>query len=99
MTIRLSRDATTDLQNISDYTFEQWGEEQEEYYLKRIYARFEEIRADRTRFRHRNELFDGCQVAPVGRHLIFFLVKDDIIVASRILHQSMDFPRHLFPDT
>ena len=98
MTIRFSRDATADLQGISDYTSLQWGEDQEAFYLKQIYARLEEIRKDPGRFRSRDELFDGCQVAPVGRHLVFFLVKDGIIVVSRILHQSMDFPRHLFPD-
>lgn len=98
MTIRFSRDATADLQDISDYTFQQWGEEQETFYLKQIHARLKEIKKDAGRFRLRNELFDGCQVASVGRHLIVFLVKEDIIVVSRILHQSMDFPRHLFPN-
>lgn len=99
MILRLSRDAGTDLQDIADYTLITWGEEQETLYLKQIYARLQEVGEQRGRFGVRHELFEGCQVAPIGRHLIFFLIKDDTtIVVSRILHQSMDFPRHFFPD-
>ncbi len=98
MTIRFSRDAIADLQGISDYTRRQWGKEQEETYLKQIYAAFERIRQNPSQFRLRAELFDGCRTAPVGRHLVFFLVKDNILIVSRVLHQSMDFPRHQFPD-
>jgi toxin ParE1/3/4 len=98
LTVRLSADAVSDLQGISDYTLHQWGKEQEPFYLTQVYARFEEISRDPARFRQREELFAGCRVAPVGRHLVFFLMRDDVIVVSRILHQAMDFPRHLFPD-
>ena len=100
MKIRFSRDAEEDLQDISDYTWRTWGEEQETHYLKMIYSRLEDIKRDPSSsdWRRRDELFDECRVASVGRHIIFFLMKEDGIIVSRILHQAMDFPRHVFPE-
>jgi toxin ParE1/3/4 len=95
--VRFSAHATNDLQDISDYTAEVWGEDQEVEYIDEIDARLSEIAAGRGQSRPRNDLFGGCQVSPVGRHLIIFMMQDDVIFVSRILHQSMDFPRHVFP--
>lgn len=89
--------AQKDIRNIADYTYENWGEEQEVEYLRSIDTRVQEIAGSPERFRPRNDLFRGCQVAPVGQHLIVFLVEGDAIIISRVLHQSMDFPRHIFP--
>ncbi len=98
MSLRFSRDSAEDLQDISEYTRRTWGEKQEERYLKQIYARLEEIQRDPSDSKARNDLFEECRVASVGRHLIFFLQEEDLIIVSRILHQSMDFRRHNFPD-
>ena len=43
MLLEFSDDAKADLQSIAQYTLDTWGEEQEELYLKRIYAKCEEI--------------------------------------------------------
>lgn len=45
----------------------------------------------------RDDLFEGCQVAPCGKHMVFFRVVDDVVLVSRILHQAMDVPNHTFP--
>ncbi len=97
MRVRFSHLATSDLQDISDYTAEVWGEEQEVDYIDAISARLDEIASGKGRWRTRNDLFDGCQAAPVGHHLIIFMIEDEIVFVSRILHQSMDYPRHIFP--
>jgi plasmid stabilization system protein ParE len=32
---------------------------------------------------------------PIGRHIIFYQVEDQGILVVRVLHQMMDFDRHL----
>ena len=97
MKIKFSDDAREDVQDIADYTFETWGEKQETAYLDSLHEKLAEISATPERWRKREDLFAGCQVASIGRHIIFFRVQDEEIFISRILHQSMDIPRHIFP--
>lgn len=99
MKIRLSTLAICDLQDISDYTVERWGEEKEIEYINGISARLDEISEGEGQVRSRNDLFKGCKASPVGRHLIIFMKNDEVVFVSRILHQSMDFPRHIFPSS
>ncbi|CAN5760305.1 hypothetical protein BH24CHL4_BH24CHL4_18170 [soil metagenome] len=35
----------------------------------------------------------------VGRHLILYVVEDDRMVVTRILHQKVDVERHLNPES
>jgi plasmid stabilization system protein ParE len=37
-------------------------------------------------------------MAKSGRHCIFFQKNDARVLVVRVLHDSMDFPRHLDPD-
>ncbi len=97
MKIRFSDDAKEDVQDIADYTLETWGEEQETAYLNSLHEKLAEIAADPERWGNREDLFADCQVASFGRHVIFFSAQDGLIFISRILHQSMDIPRHIFP--
>lgn len=95
MILELSDDAKSDLQSIAQYTFDTWGEEQEEVYLTRIYSKLEGILATPERWRFRWELHSNCQCTPIGRHVVFFCIDNDIVKVARILHQSMDFELHL----
>ena len=95
MILELSDDAQVDLQQIADYTFDNWGEEHEEVYLKRIYAKLEDIQGSPDRWRYRKELHPDCQCALVGSHVIFFCIDEVTLKVARILHQSMDFEIHL----
>ena len=99
MKVELSREAQYDLQDIQEYTLETWGEEQKDEYLGSIFDRLSEIQSDAlsVRWRLRNDIFKGCQAASVGKHLIIFLVREDQIWVSRIIHQQRDFPPHIFP--
>ena len=97
MKLRFSEDARDDLRDISEYTRENWGGEQEDSYLRSIYARLSEIKEDPARWKKRDDLFEGCQVALVGKHLLFFKHTDHEILISRVLHQAMDVPKKSFP--
>ncbi len=95
MTLDFTIAAAADLQSIRDYTLETWGAEQERIYLDSMWNRFEEILADSERWRRREDLFPGCQIAAQGKHVILFRIEGKVIQVVRILHSAMDFKRHL----
>ena len=95
MTLDLTEAAISDLQSIRDYTLETWGEHQEQEYLDALWMRFEEILADPKRWRFRNDLFAGCQIASQGKHVILFRIDAKVLQVVRILHSAMDFRRQL----
>ena len=95
MTLDFTIAAAADLQSIRDYTLETWGAEQERIYLDSMWNRFEEILADSERWRRREDLFPGCQIAAQGKHVILFRIEGKVIRVVRILHSAMDFKRQL----
>ena len=97
MKIKFSNDAKEDVQDIADYTFETWGEQQEEAYLNSLHQCLADIAETPERWGKREDLFSGCQTASFGRHIIFFRHQNEAIFVARILHGSMDVPRHVFP--
>jgi toxin ParE1/3/4 len=88
--------ALEDLQSIRAYTLETWGIEQEQAYLEGLWKRFGEIGANPLLFRFRNDLFQHCQLASEGKHVILFRVEGDALQIVRVLHSAMDFRRR-FP--
>jgi len=98
MNLELTDAALGDLRSIREYTLETWGGEQEEKYLREMWARFEEIRADPQRWRFREDLFPGCQLAPQGKHVILFRIREETLQIVRVLHSAMDFRRRLPPE-
>ena len=97
MKLDLTEAALDDLREIRDYTFRNWGERQENLYLKAVWERFAELLKDPSRFRLRDDLFPGCRIAAQEKHIILFRVENDVLQVVRVLHGSMDFKRHL-PD-
>lgn len=95
MKIRLSDEALLDLQEISNYTWAEWGEVQERKYLALLYATMEQIGSDSLRTRKRDDLYLGCLVVFCGKHSIFFTLEAETVYVARILHQAMDPLRHL----
>ncbi len=95
MILRFSKSAQRDLQGISQYTQKNWGLEQEELYLNTLFDRLEGIKDDPKRWQKRDDLVSGSQSASIGKHIVFFRLHDDVIQVARILHQQMDFMRHL----
>jgi toxin ParE1/3/4 len=97
MTLDFTPAAISDLQSIRAYTLEHWGTRQEQLYLDSLWAKFETIRNQPNKYRTRNDLFPGCQIAAQARHVILFRIHGTTLQIVRILHNSMDFPRHI-PD-
>ena len=99
MILDLTKAAVSDLQSIRSYTLETWGLEQEQRYLDALWKKFEEILADPSRWRRRDDLFPACQIAAQGKHVILFRVQDTVLEIVRILHGAMDFPRQIQADS
>ena len=95
--IRLSRKAIADLDGIWDYTFETWSEEQAVIYYRQIYSAIQGLNQLPVFLERPYDVVKpgllGCKV---GHHIIFYKKgKDGSISVDRILHEKMDYQRHL----
>jgi toxin ParE1/3/4 len=94
--IILSPKAKVDLSQVWDYTFAEWGAEQAEKYIRELWAAIEEQSSDLTKSVDISDVRKGYRKVRSGSHVIFFKVtKGGILDVVRILHQKMDFDRHL----
>jgi toxin ParE1/3/4 len=98
MRLRLSKLAYADLESVYVYTVDRWGVEQAEDYLHKLWDSLEAIKASPERFRLREAIYPGCRICISGRHAILYRVQGQSVEVARILHGSMDLPRHVPPD-
>lgn len=95
MTIRLSRRARRDLDDIRRYTRETWGRDQWLTYYRGMVRAFEAIAADPDGGRDRSLFATGLRSRNYGRHVIFFARIDAAggePVILRIVHQRRNMP-------
>jgi toxin ParE1/3/4 len=91
----LSPRAQADIDDIWDYTADRWSDDQAERYTEDIRHAIEAIARDPRRGRPCDHIRRGYRKYSVGAHVLFFRVVGDGIEVVRILHQRMDFDRHL----
>lgn len=92
----LSPKAKADLSQVWDYTYAEWGVEQAEKYTRELWAVIEEQASDLTKSVDISDVRVGYRKVRSGSHVIFFKVtQGESIDVVRILHQKMDFDRHL----
>ena len=94
---RLSKFAEQDLAEILRYTIQTWGTQQGVAYFQNINAATNSIvnNPNLPGSRIRDDLANGCRAFRAGKHLVFYRVSGDCMEIARILHESMDFPRHI----
>ena len=104
-TVRLSAAAEKDFQDIVEWTVEQFGDEQALVYAETIALALEAL-AERPLpidAKRRDEIQKGLYSLHVarqerkGRHFVMFRIASrarDVIEVLRLLHDSMDLPRH-----
>ncbi len=98
MRLRLSRLAYADLDSIFTYTLTKWGQEQADRYVGALWDTFEKIADAPERWRRRDELHPGCRVCFAGRHAILYRMHEGRVEIARVLHDAMDFRRHIPAD-
>jgi toxin ParE1/3/4 len=91
----LSPRARADLEEIWNYSAAHWGDAQAEAYVRQIQAAIEKVAADPRRGRACDDIRDGYYKASVGSHVLFYRRIENGVDVVRILHQKMDFNRHL----
>jgi toxin ParE1/3/4 len=91
----LSRRAQADIEEIWGYTAERWDEDQANHYVRLLRHGIEAIARDPRRGLPCDHIRPGYRKYPIGSHVVFFRVTEKMIEIVRILHQRMDFERHL----
>jgi toxin ParE1/3/4 len=91
----LSPRAQRDLDDIWEHTVKHWGLDQAEFYVHQIGQHVETIAARPLIGRACPEVRAGYYKYPSGSHVLFYRLTDDGIDIVRILHERMDFGRHL----
>ena len=95
MTIRLSRLARQDLDDIRRYTLDTWGHGQWLKYYRGLVDVFEGIMANPDAGRDRSLFATGLRSVDYEKHVIFFarvVAADDAPVILRIVHQRRHMP-------
>jgi len=87
--------ATTDLEEIWNYTVATWGEEQAERYLRLIDEGFRKLAGNPTLGRACDMIRKGYRKYGVGRHVIFYRMLASGVEVVLVLHERMDVERHL----
>ena len=87
--------ARSDIDAIWDYTIKTWGVQQARCYITGLRDVCTELAESPGLGKRRDELYKGLRVYPFGKHVVFYITMDKGIDVVRILHGSMDTPRHL----
>lgn len=93
--VKITRQADADLADIWDYTAAHWGQSQARKYLTQLEQRFLFLAKRPEQGRLRYDLPGFPLSYHQARHVIFYRKFKDGVEIVRILHDSMDFPRHL----
>ena len=95
--IRLSRKAIADLDGIWEYTVQTWSEDQAVVYYRQIYNAIQSLDSLPLFLEKKYDIVKpGVLGYRVGHHVIFYKRdKDGTISVDRILHERMDYQRHL----
>jgi toxin ParE1/3/4 len=91
----LKRRAEIDLEGIWRYSAGTWSAGQADQYVARLWNGIRLVAADPNRGRPCPEVKAGYCRHAVGSHVIFYRMTATGIEVVRILHQRMDFRRHV----
>ena len=93
--LRFSRRADSDIVAISQYTSAEFGEEQARKYRDQLISCFTSLLEHPHLGRSADELAPGLRRIRQQAHVVFYMPSEDAVLIVRVLHQSMDFERHL----
>ena len=92
----LSPAAQADLEQIWDYTFDRWGVDQAEHYLRELQLVIELVAANPGIGKMCEEIRPGYRKLAAGSHVLFYrMTADNVIDVQRVLHERMDPDRQL----
>ncbi len=86
----LRQRARADLESIWLYSYQEWGDEQADRYIRSLLARFTWLSENPQIGKQRADIKPGYYCFPEGMHLIFCKISQDGIDIIGIPHQNMD---------
>jgi len=92
---QLTPDAKASMLQIARYTQRTWGVEQRNSYLKWLDDCFHALADAPMQGKARTEIHHALRSYPVGKHIVFYMSKEDCLVIVDVLHARMDPLRHL----
>ncbi len=90
--------AREDLRAIRRYSQKAWGSDRTLRYMVELRDVMKGLAAGTVVSRNRDDLRPGLHMATSGRHCVFFEADESRILVVRVLHDRMDYPRHLNTD-
>lgn len=93
--LELTEIARADLKSIRRYSIRTWGQDRTSQYMTAIRDTLKGLVRGTVRTRNRDDLRPGLQMATTGRHCIFFEADESRVLVVRVLHDRMDYRRHL----
>ena len=87
--------ARADLASIRRYSTRTWGPDQTTLYMDALRNTMTGLVRGSVITRPRDDLRPGLLMATSGRHSIFFEADDTRILVVRVLHDRMDYRRHV----
>ena len=93
--LELTEIARADLKSIRRYSLRTWGLERTVQYMAALRETIKGLVAGTVPSRERDDLRPGLHLATSGRHCVFFEADYLRILVVRVLHDRMDYRRHL----
>jgi toxin ParE1/3/4 len=95
MRILWSTRARADLDDIWAYGAARHGPDRTESYLRGIERLADRLAREPRSGRSAEDVRPGLMKASVGRHMVFFRLRDDELRIVRVLHEAMDHAAHI----
>lgn len=92
---RLSPAAQSDIDEIWNYSAENWGEDRADKYIHDLTGVLEKLASGKRRGHSCDHIRLGYFKYPSQSHIIFYKINGETVDVIRILHQRMDFTRRL----
>jgi toxin ParE1/3/4 len=93
--LELTEIARADLESIRRYSVRTWGPDRTSQYMGAIRDTLKGLVRGTAVIRNRDDLRPGLQMASSGRHCIFLEANQSRVLVVRVLHDRMDYRRHL----
>lgn len=90
----ISERAEADLRAIWRWSYERFGEDQADRYLDQLDDGLRQTGAEPGAGRQRDAIRQGYWSKVVRSHVVFYTFNDEEVLIQRVLHGSMDHPRH-----
>jgi toxin ParE1/3/4 len=87
--------AIDDLESIYVYSLCEFGIKRTEDYILAIETSFQHLADDPLIARKSDYIRQNLRAFNVGSHVVFFKITEYGVAVIRVLHESMDFRRHL----